>query len=186
MKTVEVPIMDLLDTIHPLTESPIVSAILRDPTNTIQVSMLSSQLQMFGLSAGLIRKLQNVGNMLVTIGTPANSKAKSYTATVRMTNLEQLKVINHMTARTRTLQLKDAADTYETFSYVPENHIEMRTIRPELLNNLLPKCVNAMGDLSLVITESAEANGGTVDEFIKKSVARTQPKYSLPLYCEDN
>lgn len=181
MRTTDVPILELVDVLSELREVPIIEAVLRDPTNMAQVRQLTNQLQSVGIMPTVVRKLQNVGNMLVTFGSPTMTvPTKSYTATVRMLNQQPLSEVNRITVNTRHHQLREGLQQIELYQYVPNGQLEYRSIRPALLNNLLPKCINAMGDLSLIIRESSEANGSTVDDFIKSNLARAKTKYALP------
>lgn len=173
--------MELFNIISDLIIDRRVELVLREPTNRIHSEQLIQPLLQVGLNGATIRKLQNVGNMMVSINPPISNPPRSYTATVRFNNREQLKQVNQMTERTRIKQLENALETLSTYEYDPNMTYEYRAVRTQLFNTLLPKCVNAMGDLSSVIQESAEANGYKVDDFILNSMKK-DCKYKLPDY----
>lgn len=90
---------------------------------------------------------------------------QSYNAKVIANNLMPTHKITNLTISSKQDQLR--YDAKNATPYVRTNRLPPQVLRLKFTDDLLPRCINAIGDLNQTIIEGNRANGREVGSFIR-------------------
>lgn len=90
---------------------------------------------------------------------------QSYNAKVIANNLQPTSRITNLTIAARQDQLR--AESKNAITYVKQTRMPPQILRMKFNDDLLPKCINAIGDLNQVIIEGNRSNGRDVGDFVR-------------------
>lgn len=158
-------IQELTPIIEQMKRSDILSFLMTDPNNDTAKNCLKT----FVASKSNI-PYNFITQFLILINTKINIApnglgfiSQSYNAKVVPGNLQPPTKITNLTVESRMAKLRDDCKKQETYTYVDKSTPPFKL---KLHNDLLNKCLNAVGDLHKIIQEGNIANNCEIDEYI--------------------
>jgi len=158
-------IQELAPIIEQMRRSDILNFLMTDPNN----DMAKNCLKTFVASKSNIPH-NFITQFLILINTKINIApsglgfiSQSYNAKVVPGNLQPPTKITNLTVESRMNKLREDCKKQQTYTYVDKS---IPPFKLKLHNNLLNKCLNALGDLHGIIKEGNLANNCEIDEYI--------------------
>lgn len=163
----ETNIQTLAETMVMFKQSQILSVLMSDPTNE-QAKMCVRQTiqQRVYLPQDFLSKFLAIITMKINL-MPSNLGFvhQSYNAKIIATNLLPTTKITNLTEMSIRDELQN--DAQKATVFVRKGRLPPQTLRLPFTDELLPKCINAIGDLNQVIVEGNRYNGREMNDFIK-------------------
>lgn len=146
---------------------------MKDPRNESALSCLQTFFNSRSyLPKDFISKFLAVVSLKINITpTGLGFLNQSYNAKVIATNIQPLKKITKHTMQSRQDALREDA-IRSNMLIKPQHRIPPQTLRLKFNDDLLPKCINAIADLSRTIEEGNRLNGYECDDYIKTNMLR--------------
>lgn len=169
----ETTLIELAPVMEQLRTSELLSFIMNDPTSDDAKACLQNLLDgNHHIPRDFLTKFLAIINMKVKL-TPTNLGLmyQSYNAKVIVNNIEPTKDLINLTIEARSETLREESKT--AVIYNKKTHRPPQTLRLQINDDLLPKCINAMADLNRVIVEGNRANGFVTNGFVDTHVRTT-------------
>ncbi|AYP97963.1 GrBNV gp75-like protein-like protein [Mauternbach virus] len=155
------PIIELLK------GSIILTYLMKDPSdNSAKACVRNVIVSKPHLPHDFLYKFLAIATMKISL-TPSNIgfAHQSYNAKIIVNNLQPTSRITNLTTNSRQEQLR--AEYKNAITYVKQTRMPPQALRLKFSEDLLPRCINAIGDLNQVIIEGNRSNGRQVDEFVR-------------------
>lgn len=162
----ETNIVELMPVMSALRTSDLLNFLMNDPLSESAKTCLQQIVDgNYNIPREFFAKFMAIVNMKVRLSpTNLGLMYQSYNAKVLVTNIEPTKDLTNLTLEARQDELRE--DATKAILYNKKTHIPARTVRLQINDDLLPKCINAMADLNRVIVEGNRANGYTTKGFV--------------------
>lgn len=169
----ETSLTELAPVMEQLRTSDLLSYIMTDPMSDDAKACVQNLINTnHNIPRDFFTKFLAIVNMKVKLApTNLGLMYQSYNAKVLVNNIEPTKDLINLTIESRQEALLNDANTSIVFN--KKTHTPAQTLRLQINDDLLPKCINAMADLNRVIVEGNRANG-----FITKGFVDTQVRNS--------
>ncbi|ATZ81484.1 GrBNV_gp75-like protein [Drosophila innubila nudivirus] len=163
----ETNIAALSPIIEVLKRSETLRYLMKDPSsNSAKACVRNMIVSKSHLPQDFLYKFLIIATMKITL-TPSNLgfAHQSYNAKIIVNNLQPTNRITNLTINSRREQLR--AEYKNAITYVKQTRMPPQVLRLKFTEDLLPRCINAIGDLNQVIVEGNRSNGRQVDEFVR-------------------
>lgn len=174
----ETTVQALAPILEQMRQHPIFEILLKNPNDMPARTCLRSYLtQQPHLPVEFFSKFMTVIQLKINVTPNSSSYAnQAYNARVVMNNLRPPQKLTNLTVQTRCEQLHRDMKNIKPHTYVPQQRHP--TIRLQFTNELLKRCINAMGDLHQTIQEGNRMNDIKIDDYIRSKVTTMSP--SMP------
>lgn len=150
-----------------LKQSEILAYLLKDPSNdSARVCVRNYMITKTHLPQDFLYKFIAIAGMKISLmPTNVGFIHQSYNAKVIINNIEPTIPITNITKTARENQLRN--ETRNAITYEKSTRLPPQSLRLKFTDDLLPRCINAMGDLNQTIIEGNRSNGYNMSSYIK-------------------